>query len=482
MTQATPDRVAAVVILAAGAGTRMKSTTAKVLHTIAGRSMLSYAIDAANALDPQHLVVVVGHQREQVEVHLAEIAPHVLIAVQAEQNGTGHAVQCAVQVLPDVTGRIAVISGDVPLLTGETLRSLVKLHQSGDAQMAVLTSTPADPYGYGRIIRDGEQIARIVEQKDGTPEELAVGEVNTGTYVFDGPTLRDGLGTLQANNAQGELYLTDLVAYTHGRGGRVLPMVIDDAWQAEGVNDRVQLAALARELNNRIVTGWQRAGVTILDPLTTWIHADVDLAPDVTLLPNTSLEGTTSVATGAVIGPDTTLVDVEVGEGAHVARAHGSLSVIGPGATVGPFAYLRPGTEIAAHGKVGTFVETKNAKIGPGAKVPHLCYCGDAVVGEGANIGAGTIFANYDGVTKSTSTVGEHSFVGSNSTLVAPVHIADGAYVAAGSTLTADVGAGELAVARGQQRNIKGWVGRKRAGTKTAAAAEAALAKQEDAQ
>jgi len=251
--------------------------------------------------------------------------------------------------------------------------------------------------------------------------------------------------------------------------------VLADSLQAEGVNDRIQLAALNAELNRRILRRWMAAGVTVIDPATTWVHDGVDLASDVTLLPGTSLEGATSIATGAVIGPDTTLVDVEVDEGAHVVRTHATLAVIGPGAEVGPFAYLRPGTRLGAKGKIGAFVETKNAAIGDGAKVPHLTYCGDATVGPGANIGAGTIFANYDGVTKSHTTVGAHSFVGSDSVLVAPVEIADGAYVAAGSTITGAVGPGELAVARGVQRNIPGWVARKRAGTRTATAAEAAL-------
>ena len=476
MTDTRTSSVTAVVILAAGAGTRMKSATAKVLHTLAGRSMLHYAVDAANAVQPEHLVVVVGHQREQVIAHLAEIAPHAVTAVQEEQNGTGHAVQVGVAALPSATGTIVVISGDVPLLTGETLTTLVEKHAAEGNAMTLLTSQPTDPTGYGRIVRDGDQCARIVEQRDASPAELLIGEINAGTYVFDGATLGAGLGELRTDNAQREVYLTDMVAWTRARGGRVVPWLLGDAWQAEGVNDRVQLAAVGRELNTRLVEKWQRAGVTVVDPHTTWIHHDVDLAQDVTILPNTHLEGATSVESGAVIGPDTTLSDVEVGAGATVSRTQASLSVIGPKASVGPFAYLRPGTVLGENGKIGTFVETKNAKIAPEAKVPHLTYCGDAVIGEGVNIGAGTIFANYDGEHKHTSTVGNWSFVGSNTVLVAPVHIGDGVYVAAGSTVTSDVGPGELAVARGLQRNIPGWVARKKAGSKTAAAAEAAQA------
>ena len=475
MSTTDHERVAAVVIMAAGAGTRMKSATAKVLHHLGGRSMLSYAVDAASALEPEHLVVVVGHQREQVEAHLGEVAPHAVTAVQEQQLGTGDAVRCGLSILAEASGEVVVTSGDVPLLTGETLRGLVATHRGENNAVTVLTTIAADPTGYGRIVREGDQVNRIVEQRDAGPDEQAIAEINAGIYVFDGDVLRSGLAALGTDNAQGELYLTDVIGFARGLGRRVGASVLADSLQAEGVNDRIQLATLGAELNRRILRRWMAAGVTVLDPATTWVHDSVDLAPDVTLLPGTSLEGATSIATGAVIGPDTTLVDVEVDAGAHVVRTHATLAVIGPDAEVGPFAYLRPGTQLGAKGKIGAFVETKNAQIGDGAKVPHLTYCGDASVGEGANIGAGTIFANYDGVTKSHTSVGRNSFVGSDSVLVAPVEVADGAYVAAGSTITGPVGPGELAVARGQQRNIPGWVARKRAGTRTAAAALAAL-------
>ncbi len=468
--------VAAVVVLAAGGGTRMRSSTSKLLHEVCGRSMLAYAVDAATAVQPEQLCVVVGHLREQVEAHLDEIAPHVVRAVQDQQRGTGHAVQCGLTELGDLHGDVVVTYADVPMLTGDTLIALVTAHRAEGNAVTVLTADVADPTGYGRIVREGDRVARIVEHKDATDAERGITEINSGIYVFDAGTLRAGLASLRADNAQGELYLTDVVGYATGHGGRVGAYVTDDAWQTEGVNDRVQLAAMAKEMNRRVVERWQRAGVTVWDPATTWIEASVDLAEDVTLLPNTILRGATSVATGATVGPDTMLTDVEVGEGATVTRCQGSLAVIGDRAQVGPYSFLRPGTELGAKGKIGGFVETKNARIGDGAKVPHLTYCGDAVVGAGANIGAGTIFANYDGVTKSTTTVGAASFVGSNSVLVAPVHVADGAYVAAGSALTDDVGPGELAVARGRQRNIAGWVASRRAQTATDAAAQAALA------
>jgi bifunctional UDP-N-acetylglucosamine pyrophosphorylase / glucosamine-1-phosphate N-acetyltransferase len=453
----------------------MKSSRSKLLHEIAGHSMLSYAVTTATTVQPEHIVVVVGHLRDQVEAHLAEIAPHVLIAVQEQQLGTGHAVQAALAQLADLTGDVIVTMGDVPMLTGETLAALLDEHRSSQAAVTVLTAEVPDPTGYGRILRDTAGIVTgVVEHRDADDTQLEIIEINSGIYVFDAAILRSALTELAPTNDQGELYLTDVLSVVREAGKPVGAYFIDDVWQTEGVNDRIQLSRMNAELNRRILLRWMSEGVTIVDPATTWVHASVDLAPDVILLPGTSLEGATSVGTGARIGPDTTLIDVEVGENAVITRTHGSLSVIGPGASVGPYAYLRPGTTLGAGGKIGTFVEAKNARIGAGAKAPHLSYLGDAVIGEGANIGAGVIFANYDGVRKSTSIVGAYSFVGSNSVLAAPVEVADGAYIAAGSTITGDVGPGDLAVSRSQQRNVPGWVARKRPGTKTARAAEAA--------
>jgi bifunctional UDP-N-acetylglucosamine pyrophosphorylase / glucosamine-1-phosphate N-acetyltransferase len=458
----------------------MKSSRSKLLHEIAGHSMLSYAVTAATTVQPEHIVVVVGHLRDQVEAHLAEIAPHALTAVQEEQLGTGHAVQVALGQLADLTGDVIVTMGDVPMLTGETLAALLLEHRRYNAAATVLTAEVPDPTGYGRILRDTEGvIIGIVEHRDADDTELEITEINSGIYVFDAATLRSALTELAPSNDQGELYLTDVLTVLREAGKPIGAYFIDDVWQTEGINDRIQLSRMNAELNRRILERWMREGVTVVDPASTWIHASVDLAPDVILLPGTSLEGATSVGAGARIGPDTTLIDVEVGQNAVVTRTQASLSVIGPGANVGPFAHLRPGTTLGAGGKIGTFVETKNARIGAGAKAPHLSYLGDAVVGEGANIGAGVIFANYDGLTKSTTTVGAHSFVGSNSVLAAPVEVAAGAYIAAGSTITGDVGPGDLAVSRGRQRNVAGWVARKRPGTKTAQAAEAAQEQKE---
>ncbi|QDP98984.1 bifunctional UDP-N-acetylglucosamine diphosphorylase/glucosamine-1-phosphate N-acetyltransferase GlmU [Microlunatus elymi] len=447
----------------------MKSKRSKLLHEIAGRPLIAHAINAAEALHAQQLAVVVGVMADQVEPALQQLAPNVRVVHQTDDAyGTGHAVRCAVAELGELQGEVVVTYGDVPLLTGETLQRFTAQHRAEGNQITVLTARVPDPTGYGRIVRAADGgVERIVEHKDAGEAERAIDEINSGVFVFDAQVLTDGLSRLSTDNAQGEYYLTDLPDIARGLGHRVGAYVTDDLWEVEGVNTRVQLAALGRELNRRICERWMLAGVTIVDPQTTWIQADVDLAPDVTLLPGTSLEGTTVVGSGSVIGPDTTLRDVEVGEDATVCRTHGSLAVVGDGVTVGPFAYLRPGTVLDSRAHVGTFVELKNAHVGPGAKVPHLSYVGDAEIGEGANIGAGTIFANYDGVNKHKSTVGRFSFVGSDTVLVAPVDIADGAYVAAGSAITENVGSGELGIARGRQHNSSGWVGRNRAGTNT---------------
>ncbi|GAB2673558.1 bifunctional UDP-N-acetylglucosamine diphosphorylase/glucosamine-1-phosphate N-acetyltransferase GlmU [Kribbella swartbergensis] len=474
----TSQRPAAVVIMAAGLGTRMKSATPKVLHEIGGRSLVGHAVVTARALAPEHLVVVVGNGRELVEAHLHDIDPGVKTAVQEQQLGTGDAVRAGLTAVPDdFDGSVIVTSGDVPLLEAETLLELVAEHDKRGNAVTVLTARVPDPTGYGRIVpgEDGT-VAAIVEHKDATPEQRQIDEINAGIYAFDAATLRDGLSRITTDNAQGELYLTDVISIAKADGKRVGAYVTADAMQTEGVNDRVQLATLRAELNRRTLGKLMRDGVTIVDPNTTWVDQTVQLARDVTLLPNTQLHGSTTIDEGATIGPDTTLTNVRVGAQATVIRAHGSDSEIGPQASVGPFAYLRPGTKVGVKGKVGTFVETKNTSIGDGAKVPHLTYAGDATIGEGANIGAGTIFANYDGVAKHPTHIGKHSFIGSNSVLVAPRTVADGAYLAAGTALTEDVGPGEIAVARARQRNIKGWVARKRAGTKTAKAAEEALA------
>ncbi|GLY28703.1 bifunctional UDP-N-acetylglucosamine diphosphorylase/glucosamine-1-phosphate N-acetyltransferase GlmU [Kineosporia sp. NBRC 101731] len=473
---------AAVVVLAAGEGKRMRSRTPKVLHRIGGRSLVGHALAAAWSLRPEHLVVVVRHQREQVAGHVAEIAPAAVIADQDEVPGTGSAVAAGLRALSGldgvdgVDGVVVVTYADVPLLSGETLAALVEAHRAEQAAVTVLTAEVGDPTGYGRVLRDASgAVTGIVEQRDATPEQAAIREINSGIYAFDAKVLVDALGRIGSDNDQNEMYLTDVLGIAHADGRRVRAVVTHDLWQVEGVNDRVQLATLGAELNRRLLVGHMRGGVTVVDPATTWVDVDVHLAADVTLLPGTQLHAGTTVATGATVGPDTTLSNCAVGEGASVVRTHGTGAKIEAGAGVGPFSYLRPGTVLGPDGKIGAFVETKNTTIGAGAKVPHLTYAGDATIGEGANIGAATIFANYDGVQKHHTTVGAHVRIGSDTTLVAPVTVGDGAYTAAGSSITEDVPPGALAVARGRQHNSEGWVARRRAGTPSARAAEAAL-------
>jgi bifunctional UDP-N-acetylglucosamine pyrophosphorylase/glucosamine-1-phosphate N-acetyltransferase len=478
----SPARPAAVVVLAAGEGTRMRSAIPKVLHPVGGRSLIHHAVAAAAALVPDHLIVVVGHGRDQVKAHLAEVAPEAATVVQDQQRGTGHAVDCALRDVPGLHGIVVVTYGDVPLLTGATLQSLVAEHERAGNAVTILTAHLDAPGGYGRIVRDASgAVTAVVEHKDATDEQRQINEINSGIYAFDAAVLRVALARLTTDNVAGEHYLTDVVALASSDGSVVGAISIEDTWQTEGVNDRVQLAALHRELNRRTVARWMVAGVTVRDPQTTWIDVGVTLEADTVLEPSTLLRGSTTVATGAVIGPNTELVDTEVGARAEISNATSYSAVIGPDATVGPYTYLRPGTRLGRGAKAGGFVEMKNAVIGDDAKVPHLSYVGDADVGEGANIGAGTIFANYDGVAKHHTDVGAHSFVGSDSVLVAPLQIGDGAYVAAGSTVTTRVEPGELAVARGRQRNIRGWVARRRAGTRTAAAAQRAVAAAGDA-
>ncbi|MGA9747069.1 MAG: bifunctional UDP-N-acetylglucosamine diphosphorylase/glucosamine-1-phosphate N-acetyltransferase GlmU [Nocardioides sp.] len=470
---------AAVIVLAAGSGTRMKSKTMKVLHPVAGRSMLGHVLHAALSVHPERVVAVVGHGREQVGPHVLEQVPSALLAVQETQEGTGHAVRMGIDALRAETGAprgtVVVMYGDTPLLEGTTVSALVSDHESAGRAITVLTGELEDPFGYGRVIRDVDgHVVAIVEQKDADEHQAAVREINSGVYAFDGAFLEQALGRIGNDNVKGEYYLTDVVAIANADGLSVGAHRINDVLQTEGANDRGQLAALGAELNRRIVERWMRDGVTVMDPATTWIDADVTLEADVTILPGVQLLGATAIAEDAVVGPDSTLKDVEVGRGARVVRTHAELAVVGDGATVGPFSFLRPGTVLGAGGKIGGFVETKNAQIGAGAKVPHLSYVGDAEIGEGTNIGAGTIFANYDGVEKHRTTVGRHAKTGSHNTFIAPVTIGDGASTGGGTVVRRDVPPGALAVSTGPQRNLEGWVLTRRAGTPQAEAAEAA--------
>ena len=464
-----------VIVLAAGGGTRMRSKTAKVLHPIGGRSMVGHVLVAVRGCAPRRVVAVIGHQRDQVGAHIAELAPEALLAVQEEQAGTGHAVRVGVEAADAREGTVLVAYGDTPLLTAESLRAFVSEHEAAQRAVSVLSGVVDDPFGYGRVVRDEDgEVVAIVEQKDATPEQRQVREINSGIMAFDAAFLHEALPRLGNDNANGEYYLTDLLGLAREAGLTVGAHPIDDVRQTEGANDSAQLAELGRELNTRIVERWMREGVTVMDPATTWIDADVVLAPDVVLLPGTQLLGATVVGEDAVIGPDSTLKDCEIGSGARIVRVHAELAVVGEQADVGPFSYLRPGTRLGAGGKIGGFVETKNADIGAGAKVPHLSYVGDAEIGEGTNIGAGTIFANYDGVAKHRTTIGRHARTGSNNTFVAPVTIGDGASTGGGTVVRGDVPAGALAVSAGPMRVIEQWAQQRRAGTAQAEAAERA--------
>ena len=467
------ERSIAVVILAAGQGTRMKSSLPKVLHPIGGRSLIAHVLDAAASLRPETVLAVVRHDRDRVAAAIVEHAPETVIVDQDAVPGTGRAVEQALAALPaDFDGSVVVLSGDVPLIDAATLDRLVSGHLDGGRSMTMLSAIFENPTGLGRILRDGNgAVTGIVEEKDASEAERKITEINGGIYVFARREIQAALAEIDTNNAQGEKYLTDAAARILAVGGAVEAVATTDPWLIAGVNDRVQLAEAGRELNARIVRAHQRAGVTVQDPATTWIDSDVSIEADAEILPGTFLHGATSIAAGAVIGPDTTLIDCEVGVGAKIRRSEATLAVFGPEATVGPFTYIRPGTELGAGGKLGAFVETKNAKIGDASKVPHLSYVGDAVIGEDSNIGAGTIFANYDGVQKHETVVGSGVRVGSKNVLIAPVTIEDGTYTAAGTVVRKDVPAGSLALNVAPQRNLEGWVEENRPNTSTARAA-----------
>ncbi|MDJ0380586.1 bifunctional UDP-N-acetylglucosamine diphosphorylase/glucosamine-1-phosphate N-acetyltransferase GlmU [Streptomyces sp. G-G2] len=469
------NRPAAVVVLAAGEGTRMKSATPKVLHEICGRTLVGHVVAASRELDPAHLVVVVGHAREQVAAHLAEVDANVRTAVQYEQNGTGHAVRMALEELGgELTGTVVVVCGDTPLLTGATLAQLTAAHEADGNAVTVLTAEVPDSTGYGRIIRDAATgaVTAIVEHKDATDAQRAILEINSGVFAFDGALLSEALGKVRTDNSQGEEYLTDVLEILREGGHRVGAAVGGDHREILGINNRVQLAQARALLNARLLERAMLAGVTVVDPASTFVDVSVTFGQDAIVHPGTQLLGATHLAENAEVGPNTRLKDTRVGAGARVDNTVADTAVIGAAATVGPFAYLRPGTNLGAKAKAGTYVEMKNATIGEGTKVPHLSYVGDATIGEYTNIGAASVFVNYDGEHKHHTVVGSHCKTGSDNMFVAPVTIGDGAYTAAGSVITKDVPPGALAVARGQQRNIEGWVARKRPGS---AAAQAAL-------
>ena len=458
--------VAASIILAAGDGTRMRSTTPKVLHKFAGKTFLNRVMNAMAGVNPKELAVVVHAQAQRVSAAARSYNNAVRIVNQDDKPGTGRAVQCAMRDLNEASkqecgsalkGSVVIAASDMPLLDTQTLQSLIDFHNNQSNVATVLTAVLDDATGYGRIVREANgDVLRIVEHKDANAGELAIKEVNTSVYVFDAEVLTDAISNLNSKNAQGEFYLTD--ALEHARTmGRVGAMAAADSLSVEGVNTRVQLAALAKAYNKRVCEKWMIEGVTILDPENTWIEDDVVLQEDVTVLPGCFLQGHTIVKSGAVVGPYTTLIDAQVDEDAVVERSRVQESHICRAANIGPWTYLRPGNVLGEESKAGAFVEMKKAHIGNGTKVPHLSYMGDADLGEHTNIGGGTITANYDGVHKNHTTIGSNAHVGAGNLFVAPVTVGDGVTTGAGSVVRHDVPADSMVYSENTQHVVEGW-------------------------
>lgn len=448
------------VILAAGKGTRMKSNIPKVLHKICGQPMVEHVVMATQEAGGQKPVVVVGHGAEKVKEYLGD---KVIYALQEEQLGTGHAVLQAAEFLKDFKGVVLVLCGDTPLITSHTLHNLIEMHRKTGAAATVLTAVMDNPHGYGRIIRNHKgSIEKIIEQKDASPEELLVKEINTGAYCFDSGKLMAAVHEIKPANAQGEYYLTDVLEIFAGNGLSVEGLIIEDNQEMMGINDRIQLAEAERILRLRILYQLMEAGVTIIDPNTTYITKEVQIAPDTVIYPQTYIEGQTVIGANCNIGPMSRLTDVLLEDNVQIQNSVILESKIARGSNIGPFAYIRPGTEIGENAKVGDFVEIKNSKIGKGSKIPHLTYIGDAEIGERVNIGAGTITCNYDGKNKWPTIINDGAFVGSNTNLVAPVQVGGNAVIAAGSTITKNIPEDSLAVARNKQTNFDGWAKRKK--------------------
>jgi bifunctional UDP-N-acetylglucosamine pyrophosphorylase/glucosamine-1-phosphate N-acetyltransferase len=447
------------IVLAAGQGTRMKSDLPKVLFPIAGRPLLSWVLDAVGAQDPDQTVVVVGHRADEVR---AILPAGVTAVVQEERLGTGHAVMVALAAMGSVDGdTVLVVPGDSPLLKPASLAALLARHGDG-ASATLLTARLADASGYGRVLRKDGEVAGIVEERDADSDQRLIDEVAVSTYAFDGRSLADALGQVGRANDQGEYYLPDVIGLLTAQGS-VRSVSTDDPTEVIGVNSHEQLATVAEVMRRRINAAWMRSGVWMLDPDRVYLDAAVTIEPGARLYPDVHLEGSTAVAAGATIGPAVFAVDSVVGPGARVWYSVLRGAEVGEGVQVGPFASLRPGTRMGAGSKAGTFVEIKNTVVGPGAKVPHLSYMGDATIGEGANIGAGSITCNYDGWEKHQTVIGDRAFLGSDTMLVAPVEIGDDASTGAGSVITRDVPPGALAVERTEQREIPDYVaGRRR--------------------
>ena len=452
--------LSAAIILAAGEGTRMRSNKPKVLHTLAGKTFLNRVMDSVSALDPDTLAVVVHYQADRVTEAARSYNERVTIVNQDDKPGTGRAVQCAMAQLTqqgELEGSVLIAASDMPLLDSDTLSQLLAFHNASGNGATVLTTVLDDPTGYGRIIRDSEgNVLRIVEQKDANSSELAVHEVNTSVYVFDAAVLSKAIADLKSDNAQGEFYLTDALE-TAKQDGAVGAFAAPDPLSVEGVNDRVQLAALAKAHNIRVCEQWMRAGVDILDPQTTWIEDDVEIGRDAVILPGSFLQGHTVIGENAVVGPYTTLIDAVVDDEAVVERSRVQESHIGRGTNIGPWTYLRPGNEFGEGAKAGAFVEMKKAHIGNGTKVPHLSYVGDAELGDHTNIGGGTITANYDGVHKNRTKIGAGCHVGAGNLFVAPVEVGDNVTTGAGSVVRHEVPSDSMVYSENTQHNVEGW-------------------------
>ena len=453
----------ATIILAAGKGTRLKSDRVKVLHPLLGKPMLSYAVEASlNGLKAEKTVIVVGHQGEQVQNLFSK--HQVTFVSQEPQLGSGHAVLCAESALSGYKGTVLVLCGDVPLVRVETLEALVAFHRRERATLTIGTTRVSDPVGYGRILRrKGAYVEKIVEEKDASPGELDIDEINTGLYCVETPFLFDALKRVRADNRQGEYYLTDIVEIGCHDERKILAFETQDSDQFLGINTRVDLAQAHEILRKRYLERWMLEGVTIVDPATAYIEATVTLGRDTVIHPNCAIQGKTAIGRRCTIGPNCLIADAQLGDDVTI-KAFSAIeeSRIEKGAVVGPFSRLRPQTQILENAKVGNFVEVKKSVIGRGAKANHLAYIGDTTLGERTNIGAGTITCNYDGITKHPTIIGDEVFVGSNTELIAPVRIGDRAVIGAGSTITRDVPEGSLAVSRSKQSNIPQWQARRR--------------------
>ena len=448
----------AAIILAAGAGTRMKSKTPKVAHEILGKPLVCWVVDAAKAAGADPVITLVGHGRDQV-VPLVE--DDCVVVDQKERLGTADAVASCAQALEGFEGSVVILYGDTPMISAHTIEALADVRERENSAAVVLTMKPDDPFGYGRIVRDqAGDVLRIVEQRDATADEAAIRECNSGMYCFDAPSLFRILPTVDNHNAKGEYYLTDVIALLRQEGSQVTALEAEDTTECLGINSRVQLADAAKTAQSRINRAWMEDGVTMMDRERVWIGPDVVIQPDVELLPQVYLMGSTSIGEDSVIGPNTRLTDTVVGCGCRVDETVALESVLDDRVTCGPRAYLRPGVHMCEGSKAGTHVEIKKSTIGAGSKVPHLSYIGDTLMGSGVNVGAGSITCNYDGANKHRTVIGDNVFIGSDTMMVAPVTIGDRALIGAGSVITKDVSEGALGLGRARQSEIEGWADR----------------------